>query len=110
MAKTVGPAAEPGVGGEKEPEQYSKPYMQQLSGSQRSTCGQKSFGETFQIQPRVDNSNHQSGPYHRSPSSYSSGSHSGLSMRSGVSDIMSDRAESVGSVESVNSRIERLGT
>ncbi|XP_068995186.1 centrosomal protein of 78 kDa [Embiotoca jacksoni] len=106
---TDGPVA----GGEEEPDQYSKPDVQHDSGSEHSFRQQKSvdnisFGKTFETQPSQSKSNSNS---HRSNSyrgysfnssysysrvSHSNGSHGELS----ASDIISDEAESVGSVRS----------
>ncbi|XP_054466755.1 centrosomal protein of 78 kDa [Anoplopoma fimbria] len=123
-----GPAGYPCVGGEGEPDKYSKPVSQQDSGSERSFRSQKyfdqvPFSKTFQTPSSHNKSNnsnsHRSNgsngysydnSYAHSHSSHSSGSHGGLSVRSSVSDIMSDKSESVGSVGSRNRGKGRLVT
>uniref|UniRef100_A0A671UA24 Centrosomal protein 78 n=1 Tax=Sparus aurata TaxID=8175 RepID=A0A671UA24_SPAAU len=105
FTKTSVPAADPGAGGEREPDRYSRPTTQHDSGSEHSYRSQKSFDKvyfsrTFQSQPSHTNSNS-----HRS-----NGSYGGLSGRSSVSDIISDKAESVGSVGSRNGGKRRLVT
>ncbi|XP_037633029.1 centrosomal protein of 78 kDa isoform X1 [Sebastes umbrosus] len=119
-----GPAAHPGVGGEEEPDKYSKPDTQHDSGSEHSFRSQKSldklsFGKTFQTQssqPKSNNSNslRSNGShgysYAHSHSSHSNGSHGGLSVRSSVSEVISDRADSVESVRSRNRAKGRLVT
>ncbi|XP_040897541.1 centrosomal protein of 78 kDa isoform X2 [Toxotes jaculatrix] len=128
--KASGPAVDPGIGGEGEPNRYSKPDAHHGSGSEHSFRSQKSldkvsFGETFQAQPSKPKSNsnscqssshHNNGSngynnsYAKSYSSHSNGSHGALSVRSSVSDIASDKAESVGSVGSRNRGKGRLVT
>ncbi|XP_034728697.1 centrosomal protein of 78 kDa isoform X2 [Etheostoma cragini] len=120
-----GPAGDPGVGGE--PDTHSKPDTQHVSGSEHSLRNQKPFdrvslSQTFQTQPRHPKSNsnsHQSNSSHgysfnnsysHSHSSHSNRSNGGLSSRSSGSDIISDSAESVGSVRSGNRRMRRLVT
>ncbi|XP_041644575.1 centrosomal protein of 78 kDa [Cheilinus undulatus] len=112
-----GSAGGPGVGEEKEPEKYSKPGTQHDSGSERSSCSQKSpdkasISKTFQTltnQPKNNSNSHKSNAsngyslhksYANSHASHSNGPHGGSSGRSSVSDIISDRAGSVGSVGS----------
>ncbi|XP_076588077.1 centrosomal protein of 78 kDa isoform X2 [Chaetodon auriga] len=99
FSQASGLAVDHDAGGERESERYSKLVSRHDSGSEHSFHSQKSldkvyFGETFQTQPSHPKSNSNS---HRS-----NGSHSGLSGRSSVSDILSDKAESVGSEESRN--------
>ncbi|XP_041792936.1 centrosomal protein of 78 kDa isoform X2 [Chelmon rostratus] len=99
FSQASGPAVDPGAGGEGEPDKYSKPFTQQDSGSEHSFHSQKSsdkvyFGETFQTQPSHPKSN--------SNSYRSNGSRGGLSGRSSVSEIISGKADSVGSVGSRN--------
>lgn len=125
-------AVDPGVGVEEEPDQFSKPDAQFDSGSEQSLCSQKSFdkvsfGKTFQTKPRNYKSNsnsHQSNSHHSNSShgysfsnnhahshaSQGNGSHGGLSARSSISDVISDKAESVGSVGSKNRGKGRLVT
>lgn len=108
-----------GVGVEEEPDQFSKPDAQFDSGSEQSLCSQKSFqvsfGKTFQTQQRNHKSNstsHQSISYHSNSShgysfsnnhahshaSQGNGSHGGMSARSSISDVISDKSvESAGS-------------
>ncbi|KAK5909705.1 hypothetical protein CesoFtcFv8_003612 [Champsocephalus esox] len=99
-----GPAGDPCVGGEEEPDHFSKPDTQQDSGSEHSFRSQKSFdkvsfGKTFQSGRPKSNSNspRSSGSdrysYAHSHSLHSNGSHGGLSVRSSVSDIISDKAD-----------------
>ncbi|XP_058491187.1 centrosomal protein of 78 kDa [Solea solea] len=115
--KATGLAVEYGIGGEKEPNQYSKPYTQHESGSEHSSYSHRSLdkvssGGTFKIQQNKhrSNSNSQwSDPHSRSYSSHSHASYAGLSGRSSVSDIISDEMESVGSDESRNSRRAKHG-
>lgn len=130
--EAVGSAVDPGVGVKEELHQFSKPDAQLDSGSELSLCSQKSFdkvsfGKTFQTQPRSHKSNsnsHHSNSHHSNSShgysfsnnhghsrrSQDSGSHCGLSARSNVSDVMSEKAESVGSVGSKNRGKGRLVT
>ncbi|XP_078107185.1 centrosomal protein of 78 kDa isoform X2 [Sander vitreus] len=120
-----GPVEDPGVGGE--PDTHSKPETQHDSGSEHSLRSQKSFdkvslSQAFQTPPSHPKSNSNSrrssgshgysfnNSYARSLSSHSNGSNGGLSVRSSVSDIISDRTESVGSVGSGNRRMRRLVT
>ncbi|KAF3851264.1 hypothetical protein F7725_013036 [Dissostichus mawsoni] len=99
-----GPAGDPCVGGEEEPDHFSKPDTQQDSGSEHSFRSQKSFdkvsfGKTFQSgrpksnsnSPRISGSHRYS--YAHSHSLHSNSSHGGLSVRSSVSDIISDKAD-----------------
>lgn len=121
------PAVGPGIGGEGEPSRFSKPDTQHDSGSERSFRSQKSFdkayfGKTFETQPSHPNSNSNSNrsngshgysfnnSYAHSRASHSNGSLGGLSEKSSVSYIISDRAESVGSVGSSNRGQGRLVT
>ncbi|KAM9857902.1 centrosomal protein of 78 kDa [Aulostomus maculatus] len=121
-----------GVGGDQELDQFSKPDIQRDSGSERSFCSQKSFekvffSQTVQNQPSHRQSHSSSLRSHSHHSNYSSAnsfkysySHSdapqsnrsrgGSSVRSSVSDILSDKAESVGSVESRSRGSARLAT
>ncbi|XP_051279161.1 centrosomal protein of 78 kDa [Dicentrarchus labrax] len=122
-----GPAGDRGVGGELEPDKYSKPDTQHDSGSEHSFHSQKSFdmvyfGKTFQTQPshlKSNSNSHRSNGSHgysfnnscaHSHASHSNGSHGGLSKRSSVSDFISEKAESVGSVGSRNRGKGRLVT
>lgn len=122
--QAVGSVLDLGVGVEEEVDQFSKPDTQLDSGSEGSLYSQKSFdkvsfGKTFQTQPRNHKSNsssHRSNSHHsnnfhgysfsnnyaHSQASQGNGSHGGLSSRSSVSDIISDKPESVGSVGSRN--------
>ncbi|KAM8761318.1 centrosomal protein of 78 kDa [Acanthopagrus schlegelii] len=105
FTKSSAPAADPGAGGEREPDRYSRPTTQHDSGSEHSYRSQKSFDKvyfsrTFQSQPSHTNSNS-----HRS-----NGAYGGLSGRSSDSDIISDKAESVGSAGSKNGGKRRLVT
>ncbi|XP_035022810.1 centrosomal protein of 78 kDa [Hippoglossus stenolepis] len=117
------PAVEPCVGGEEEPDRYSRPDTQHDSGSEHSFRSQKSFRETFQTKQSNGNSNsnsHRSYSRHRngshgysnvqSHSSHSNGSRGGISVRSSVSDMLSDKEESVGSAASRLSGKGRLVT
>uniref|UniRef100_A0A8C2X989 Centrosomal protein 78 n=1 Tax=Cyclopterus lumpus TaxID=8103 RepID=A0A8C2X989_CYCLU len=121
-------AGYPGVAGEEEPDTYSKLESQRDSGSERSFRSQKSFdmvplSQTFRTrssQPKSNGSNSHrsngshghsySSSYAHSHSSHGSGTHGGLSVRSSVSDMMSDGSESVGSVGSRNRGKGRLVT
>lgn len=94
-----GPAVDPGAGGEEEPDRYSDTFTQHKSGSEHSFHSQQSFdkvdfGKTFQTQP--------SHPRSHSSSHNSNRSHGGLSGRSSISDVISDKAESLASVGSRN--------
>uniref|UniRef100_A0A3P8TS93 Centrosomal protein 78 n=1 Tax=Amphiprion percula TaxID=161767 RepID=A0A3P8TS93_AMPPE len=117
FTQASGGAADPGVGREEEPDQYSRPVTQHDSGSERSFLSQKSFdnnsfGKTFQAQTSHHKSNsnsHRSNSPHGysfnnscaySRASHSNGSHGGSSVS--LSDIISDKAESVESVGSRN--------
>ncbi|XP_026178174.1 centrosomal protein of 78 kDa isoform X2 [Mastacembelus armatus] len=123
--QAVGPAVKEG------PAQYSKPDTRHDSGSECSFHSQKSFdnvsfGKTFQTQPENHNNtnSHQSSSRHsrgshgyrfnnssaNSHASQGNRSHGGLTVRSSVSDIISDRAESVGSAWSRNREQGRLVT
>ncbi|XP_042276662.1 centrosomal protein of 78 kDa [Thunnus maccoyii] len=128
----TGPAVDPGVGAEQEPGHFSIPDTERDSGSEHSFRSQKSFdrvslGKTFQTQPSHlksnnnsyrSNSRHSNGShgysfnnsYAHSDASHSNGSHGGLSVRSSVSDIISDKAESVASAGSMNRGLGRLVT
>ncbi len=102
-----GPAVDPGEGREEEPEKYSDTFTQNKSGSEHSFHSQRSFskdyfGKTFQPQT--------SHPKRNSNSHKSNGSLGGLSRRSSNSDILSDKAESLGSVGSGNRGKTRLVT
>lgn len=124
FTQAFGPAGEPSVGGEEEPDKYSKPEAEHNSGSEHSS--QKSFkfscSKTFQTQsshPKSNSNSHRSNGSHgysfnnsyaHSQASYSNGSHSALSVSSSVSNVISDKAESVGSVASRNREKERLVT
>ncbi|KAK1892192.1 Centrosomal protein of 78 kDa [Dissostichus eleginoides] len=99
-----GPAGDPCVGGEEEPDHFSKPDTQQDSGSDHSFRSQKSFdkvsfGKTFQSgRPKSNSNSPRSSGSHRysyahSHSLHSNSSHGGLSVRSSVSDIISDKAD-----------------
>lgn len=99
-----GPAGDPCVRGEEEPDHFSKPDTQQDSGSEHSFRSQKSFdkvsfGKTFQSgHPKSNSNSPRSSGSHRysyahSHSLHSNGSHGGLSVRSSVSDIISDKAD-----------------
>ncbi|XP_008292287.1 centrosomal protein of 78 kDa [Stegastes partitus] len=98
-------------GGEQQLGRYSKPVSPRDSGSERSFRSHKSFdnnsfGKTFQAQPshpKSNSSSHRSDSPHGysfnnsySRASPSNGSHGGSSVS--VSDIISDKAESVESV------------
>lgn len=120
FSKASGPAGDPGVGEEVELDRYSKPGSHRDSGSEHSFRSQTSFdkvafGKTFQTEAskQKNNSNsHRSSSHHsngshgynksytHSHASYSNGSYSGLSRRSSLSDIISDKADSIGSVGS----------
>ncbi|XP_065805640.1 centrosomal protein of 78 kDa isoform X1 [Labrus bergylta] len=125
--QACGSAGDTGVGKEEEPDKCLKPATQHDSGSEHSFRSQKSFdkvsiGKTFQTQtnqPRSISNSHKSNSsngysfhksYANSHASHSNGSHGRLSGRSSVSDIISDKAESVGSVGSRNSGQGRLVT
>lgn len=111
--RVVGSTVGPGVAAEGGPDLLSKLDTGLESGSEHSHYSQKSFGKTSQTQPRSTKSNsnsHRSSSHHHNSSqghshahrhaSQGNGSHSGLSARSSVSDILSDKAESAGSVGS----------
>ncbi|XP_059193851.1 centrosomal protein of 78 kDa [Centropristis striata] len=125
--QSSGPAGDPGTGEKEEPDKYSQPYSQHDSGSEHSFRSQKSFdkvsfGKTFQTQsshPKSSSNSHRSNGSHgysfnnsyaHSHASLSNGSHGGLSVRSSVSDIISDKAESVGSAGSRRGGKGRLVT
>lgn len=130
FSKASGPAVDPGKGGEEDPDQYSKPDTQHESGSEHSFHSQKSFdkfsfGNIFQTQPskhKCNSNSHRSNSHHsnsshgynnsyaQSHASHSNGSHCALSVKSSVSDIISDKAESVPSVGSRNRGTGRLVT
>ncbi|CAN9513087.1 unnamed protein product [Ophioblennius macclurei] len=104
-------------GGEEEPRQYMKSDTRHDSGSERSVHSQMSFGKASPARqsPSKSNSNsHRSyGSYENSFHSYKRASHShgsrGSSSVSG-SDIISDKAESVGSAGSWSRGKERSMT
>lgn len=124
----AGPALDPVVGAEQEPDHFSMPDTERDSGSEHSFRSQKSFdrdslGKTFQTQPshfksnsnsHRCNSNHSNGShgysfnnsYAHSDLSYSDRSHGRLSVRSSLSD----KAESVASAGSRNRGLGRLVT
>uniref|UniRef100_A0A096M7M6 Centrosomal protein 78 n=2 Tax=Poecilia formosa TaxID=48698 RepID=A0A096M7M6_POEFO len=110
-------AAAPALPGEEEPHQYFRPATQPDSGSEHS---QKSFdhfpfGKTFQSQPsrqEMEASSNRSSSYHGnsiSNNSMYSGESQINSTHGGfpesVSEIMSDKGESLGSVSSGNRRL-----
>lgn len=115
--------AEPALGGEKESLQYLQPDTEHDCSSEHSYSSQKScdaisFGKTFQTQSnqrRPDSISHRSTGSHRS-SFKSSCANSRVSKSSmsyagsfeSFSEIISDRAESVGSVGSRNSEHGRM--
>uniref|UniRef100_A0A672YUP1 Centrosomal protein 78 n=1 Tax=Sphaeramia orbicularis TaxID=375764 RepID=A0A672YUP1_9TELE len=131
FTQVAGSAVVPGVHGEGDPDQYSKPVTHE-SGSERSFGGQKSFeglpfGKTFETQPRHTKSNSNSqrsnslqsngshrysfnNSYTNSDASNSKGSHGGLSVRSSVSEVLSDKAESLRSTGSKRREGGRLMT
>ncbi|KAK5870994.1 hypothetical protein PBY51_003897 [Eleginops maclovinus] len=105
------PAEDPGFREEEEPDHFSKPDTQHDSGSEHSFRSQKSFdgvsfGKPFQSShPKSNSNSHRSNGSHgysyaQSHSFHSNGSHGGLSVRSSVSDIISDKADSVELVRS----------
>uniref|UniRef100_A0A1A7WK04 Centrosomal protein 78 n=3 Tax=Iconisemion striatum TaxID=60296 RepID=A0A1A7WK04_9TELE len=109
------------VGGEKEPHQYIRPDIQRDSESEQSFHSNKSydnisFGKTFQTQPtsqRGETGSNRSNSYHGyslnhtySRGSQNNGSHGGSS--ESLSEIISDRAESVESAGSRSSGVRRL--
>uniref|UniRef100_A0A3B3V3X9 Centrosomal protein 78 n=1 Tax=Poecilia latipinna TaxID=48699 RepID=A0A3B3V3X9_9TELE len=113
-------AAAPALPGEEEPHQYFRPATQPDSGSEHS---QKSFehfpfGKTFQSRPsrqEMEASSNRSSSYHGnsiSNNSMYSGESQINSTHGGfpesVSEIMSDKGESLGSVGSVSSGNRRL--
>lgn len=126
------PAVEPTVGEEKEPDHFSVPDAERDSGSERSFRSQKSIdrvslGKTFQTHPshlksnsnsHCSNSHHSNGShgytfnnsYVHSNGSHGDGSQRRLSVRSSVSDIISDKAESVASAGSRNRGLGRFVT
>lgn len=123
--KASGPVVDPSIGGEGEPDRYSRPNTQHDSGSEHSFLGRTSsvkvaLGETQKSEHKSNSNSYQSDSHHskgshgysnaQSHASYSNGSHGGLSVRSSVSDIMSDKAESVGSAMSRNRGNGRLVT
>ncbi|XP_041856380.1 centrosomal protein of 78 kDa isoform X2 [Melanotaenia boesemani] len=115
--RASGHIANPVGSGEQEPLQYLKPDSQLDSGSEHSFSCQKSFSnvsldKTLKTQSnhrRGDTSSQRSNDSHGysfnsfvySQTSHSNRSHDGLSEI--VSEILSDKAESVGSVKSRNS-------
>uniref|UniRef100_A0A7N6C0K4 Centrosomal protein 78 n=1 Tax=Anabas testudineus TaxID=64144 RepID=A0A7N6C0K4_ANATE len=129
LSSTVGPHLD-GAASVSRGEEYRD--VQAKTCALLSLCSQKSFdkvsfGKTFQTQPRSHKSNsnsHHSNSHHSNSShgysfsnnhghsrrSQDSGSHCGLSARSNVSDVMSEKAESVGSVGSKNRGKGRLVT
>ncbi|XP_022047993.2 centrosomal protein of 78 kDa isoform X1 [Acanthochromis polyacanthus] len=118
FTQASGGAAFPGVGREEEPDQYSRPVAQHDSVSERNFLSQKSFdnnsfGKTFQAQPSHPKSNNNNSHRSNSPhgysfnnseaysrASHSNGSHGGSSVS--LSDVISDKAESVESVGAWN--------
>lgn len=123
FSRASGPAASPVL--EEDPNKFSKPDTHHYSGSEYSFRSQRSYdnislGKTFQTQPDHPTSNSSS---HRNNSShgysfnnsyaYNRASHSNRS-RGGssvsLSDIMSDKEGSVGSVGSRNKGSGRLAT
>lgn len=116
-----GDRRDPVVDEEEEPHQYLRPDIQQDSGSEHSFRSNVfldniSLGKTFQIQPTSRRGETSS---HRSNSSHGNGfnnSHVSRSVRShgsspdSLSEIVSDRAESVGSAGSRNHGMGRLVT
>ncbi|KAM9361111.1 centrosomal protein of 78 kDa [Symphorus nematophorus] len=127
FTQALGPAGDRGAGVEEEPDEYSKPVTEHASGSEHSFRSQKSFdkvnfGQTFQTQPshrKSNSSSHRSNGFHgysfsnsyaHSHASHSNGAHGGSVGRSSVSDIMSDKAESVGSAGSRSRGEGRLAT
>ncbi|KAM9744038.1 centrosomal protein of 78 kDa [Menidia menidia] len=125
IGQTVGHRENPAEAAEEEEHLYFRPDVQPDTGSERSFQSQKSFdhlsfGKPFQKQSqrqRSEASSHRSNISRGysfnnsraySQASQSNGCHKGSS--ESVSEIISDRAESVGSVGSRNSRKERLVT
>ncbi|KAM7415968.1 hypothetical protein PAMA_018168 [Pampus argenteus] len=129
--RATGPAVDPDVRAEQEPDHFSIPDTERDSGSERSVRSQKSFdrmslGKTFQTQPnhlKSNSNSHHSNSHHSGSHRYSSinsyadsnvslsdRSHGGLSVRSSVSDIVSDKAESLASVGSGNRGLGMLVT
>lgn len=115
--------SEPALVGDEEPHQYFRPETLPDSGSEHSFRSQKSFdhfsfGKTFQTQPtmqRMETRSNRGDSYHEngfsnnsvySRASQNKGSHGDSS--ESVSEIMSDKAESVGSVGSRSSGQRRL--
>uniref|UniRef100_A0A1A8NNY5 Centrosomal protein 78 n=1 Tax=Nothobranchius rachovii TaxID=451742 RepID=A0A1A8NNY5_9TELE len=109
------------VGGDKEPHQYIRPDIQRDSESEQSfhsnkSCDNISFGKTFQTQPtsqREETGSHRSNSYHGYSLSHTysggyqnNGSHDGSS--ESLSEIISDKAESVESAGSRSSGVRRL--
>ncbi|XP_028271148.1 centrosomal protein of 78 kDa isoform X2 [Parambassis ranga] len=114
---TSGSVADPVVGGEEDPERSSKPNTQHASGSEHSFHSHKSFDDFSygKSLPKSNSNSHRSNSSHGysfnnsyaySHASHSNGSHS----VSSASDIISDKAESVGSVASSNRGKGRLVT
>lgn len=107
-----------GVGEDVELDRYSKPGSDHNSGSEHSFFDKVSFGKTYQTEVgKLKNmsKSHQSGSHHSNGSrhgngshgynksythSHSNGSYGGLSARSSLSDIISDKADSIRSVGS----------
>ncbi|XP_070690241.1 centrosomal protein of 78 kDa [Pempheris klunzingeri] len=130
LTQASGPAVNPDLGGEEEPDEYSKSWLPDTrhdSGSEHSVRSQKSFdkvyfGKTFQTTPSHPKSNSNShrsnsshgyifnNSYSHSLASHSNGSLGEMSIRSSISDIISDKAVSVRSVGSVNRGQGRLVT
>ncbi|XP_017267634.1 centrosomal protein of 78 kDa [Kryptolebias marmoratus] len=121
FSRAGGDRRDPVVDEEGEPHQYLRPDIQPDSGSERSFRSNKSFdnislGKTFQTQPSSrrgeassyrSNSSRENG-FNNSHVTQSNGSHGGSS--DSLSEIISDRAESVGSVRSRNRGMGRLVT
>lgn len=114
---TSGLVADPVVSGEEDPDRYSKPNTQSESGSEHSFYSHKSFNDFSygKSLPKSNSNSYRSNSSHGysfnnsyaySRASYSNGSHGGSS----ASDIISDKAESVGSVASNDRRNGRLVT
>lgn len=115
--------AEPALVGEEETHQYFRPETLPDSGSEHSFRSQKSFdhfsfGKTFQTQPtrqRMETRSNRGDRYHENGFSNNS-AYCRASQNKGsrgdssesVSEIMSDKAESVGSVGSRSSGQRRL--
>ncbi|XP_038163963.1 centrosomal protein of 78 kDa [Cyprinodon tularosa] len=103
--------ADPAVAEEEQPQQYLCPEMQPDFGSEHSFHSQKSFDKNFQSQPsrqRMETSSNRSNSYHGND--FSNNSYGQASQNKGahrgsfesVSDIMSDKAETLGSISRGN--------